>query len=78
VQGAVDKEHIAVFTRVQHSFDLSPNLSPTRREALKLAPFPGREGGWGLGMTVPRSTENRYIDQSLAPNQQLPSYLEIP
>jgi hypothetical protein len=37
------------------------NLSPCRREALKLAPFPAREGGWGLGLTVPRSTENRYI-----------------
>jgi hypothetical protein len=45
----------------QPGFDLSPNLSPTRREALKLAPFPSREGGWGLGLTVPRSAENRYI-----------------
>ncbi len=47
---------IAVLTCVRHSFD----LSPTRREALKLAPFPAREGGWGLGLTVPRSAENRY------------------
>ena len=43
---------VAVLTPVRHSFDLSPNLSPTRREALKLAPFPSREGGWGLGLTV--------------------------
>jgi len=31
------------------------------REALKLAPFPSREGGWGLGLTVLHSFENRYI-----------------
>ncbi|HEY9612886.1 non-ribosomal peptide synthetase, partial [Allocoleopsis sp.] len=41
----------------------SSNLSPARREALNLAPFPSREGGWGLGLTVLHSLENRYIHE---------------
>ncbi|MGB3638391.1 MAG: hypothetical protein WBA39_12575, partial [Rivularia sp. (in: cyanobacteria)] len=32
------------------SFDLSPNLSPTRREASSLAPLPLQGRGWGLGL----------------------------
>ncbi|MGB3640393.1 MAG: hypothetical protein WBA39_22895, partial [Rivularia sp. (in: cyanobacteria)] len=33
-----------------YSFDLSPNLSPTRREASSLAPLPLQGRGWGLGL----------------------------
>ncbi|WP_335930404.1 hypothetical protein [Nostoc sp.] len=36
---------IAVLDWVKYSFDLSPNLSPKRREALNFSPFPRREGG---------------------------------
>jgi hypothetical protein len=53
-------------------FDLSPNLSPTRREALKLAPFPAfgtlrerREGGWGLGLSLIRYPQTRQIIHNL-------------
>ena len=51
---------------------LSPNLSPLRREALTLAPFPRREGGWGLGLTVPHNSRNRciYVLTGLSPRQQ--------
>jgi hypothetical protein len=28
--------------------DLSPNLSPARREALNFSPFPDRKGSWGV------------------------------
>ena len=31
-------------------FDLSPNLSPFRREALNLTPLPYKGRGWGLGL----------------------------
>jgi hypothetical protein len=31
-------------------FDLSPNLSPKRREALNLTPLPSQGRGWGLGL----------------------------
>jgi len=31
-------------------FDLSPNLSPKRREALNLTPLPYKGRGWGLGL----------------------------
>jgi hypothetical protein len=31
-------------------FDLSPNLSPKRREALRLTPLPLQGRGWGLGL----------------------------
>ncbi|HEY9614803.1 BamA/TamA family outer membrane protein, partial [Allocoleopsis sp.] len=47
---------IAVLMGVGYSFDLSPY-----RKALNLAPFPGREGGWGLGLSVLDSTEKQYI-----------------
>ncbi|MEH2396600.1 hypothetical protein [Nostoc sp.] len=43
VQGC--PEFIAVLAWVQYSFDLSPNLSPTRREALSITPQ--RYKGWG-------------------------------
>jgi hypothetical protein len=33
-------------------FDLSPNLSPTRREALILTPLPLQGRGWGLGFSA--------------------------
>ncbi len=33
-------------------FDLSPNLSPTRREALILTPLPCKGRGWGLGFSA--------------------------
>jgi hypothetical protein len=41
---------IAVLAWVQYSFDLSPNLSPKRREALNLTPLPLKGRGWGLGL----------------------------
>jgi hypothetical protein len=41
---------IAVLAWVQYSFDLSPNLSPKRREALNLTPLPFKGRGWGLGL----------------------------
>ena len=47
---------IAVLTGVGYSFDLSPY-----RKALNLAPFPAREGGWGLGLSVLQSTGKHYI-----------------
>ncbi|MCC5617880.1 XisI protein, partial [Nostoc sp. CHAB 5836] len=31
-------------------FDLSPNLSPKRREALNITPLPLQGRGWGLGL----------------------------
>jgi hypothetical protein len=31
-------------------FDLSPNLSPKRKEALSLTPLPLQGRGWGLGL----------------------------
>jgi hypothetical protein len=36
---------MAVLDPVKYNFDLSPNLSPFRREALNRSPFPKREGG---------------------------------
>ena len=33
-------------------FDLSPNLSPCRREALILTPLPLQGRGWGLGFSA--------------------------
>ncbi|OYD98457.1 hypothetical protein CDG77_05735 [Nostoc sp. 'Peltigera membranacea cyanobiont' 213] len=30
--------------------DLSPNLSPKRREALNFTPLPYKGRGWGLGL----------------------------
>jgi hypothetical protein len=42
-------------------FDLSPNLSPTRREALILTPLPLQGRGWGLGFSaVLHATEKCY------------------
>jgi hypothetical protein len=42
--------------------DLSPNLSPARREALILTPLPYKGRGWGLGYSdVLHETEKRYI-----------------
>jgi hypothetical protein len=42
--------------------DLSPNLSPTRREALIFTPLPLWGRGWGLGFfDVLHATENCYI-----------------
>ncbi len=64
---------------IKNIFNLSPNLSPRRREALKLAlfqltnliplklaPFPTREGGWGLGLILFHSFKNRYITSYLS------------
>ncbi len=41
---------IVVLAWMQYTFDLSPNLSPTRREALSPAPLPLQGRGWGLGL----------------------------
>jgi hypothetical protein len=48
---------------VKYNFDLSPNLSPKRREALNCSPFPLREGGKGVRsicIPVPHGIENDY------------------
>jgi hypothetical protein len=37
-------------------FDLSPNLSPTRGEALNLTPLPYKGRGWGLGLYLISAT----------------------
>jgi hypothetical protein len=43
--------------------NLSPNLSPTRREALRLTPLPYKGRGWGLGLLLD-STANRYNSEA--------------
>jgi hypothetical protein len=47
--------------------DLSPNLSPRRREALIFTPLPYKGRGWGLGFfDVLHATENCYIFASVS------------
>ena len=41
---------ITIFGWMQYTFDFSPNLSPSRREALSLAPLLSQGRGWGLGL----------------------------
>ncbi|NEQ20107.1 MAG: hypothetical protein F6K28_12845 [Microcoleus sp. SIO2G3] len=69
---------LAVLSCARYSFNLSPNLSPSRREALKLAPFPCREGGWGLGQIVLNSTVNGKGELVAIAFQVKNSFLQAP